>query len=172
MNREPRAEVVLRPWSNLDLPLLEWLMGDPVMTEHLGGPETPEKIAERHQRYCGIGDTGVGRMFVIVAGPAETSAGSVGYWEREWRGETIWETGWSVLPEFQGRGLATSGVAAAIEVVRSEHRHRAVHAFPSLDNPPSNAVCRKVGFTLAGEVEFEYPPGAIMRCNNWRLDLY
>jgi RimJ/RimL family protein N-acetyltransferase len=30
--------------------------------------------------------------------------GSVGYWQREWHGEEIYEIGWMVVPEFQGRG--------------------------------------------------------------------
>jgi RimJ/RimL family protein N-acetyltransferase len=47
-----------------------------------------------------------------------------------------------------------------------------MHAFPSVDNLPSNAICRKIGFTLQEEVEFEYPPGNFMRCNDWRLDLF
>lgn len=34
-------QVVLRPWAAGDLELLERLMGDPRMTEHFGGPETP-----------------------------------------------------------------------------------------------------------------------------------
>jgi RimJ/RimL family protein N-acetyltransferase len=73
------------------------------------------------------------------------------------------------LDQFQGRGLATRGVAAVIEGVRAERKHRFVHAFPSVDHLPSNAVCRKVGFTLLGE--FEYPPGRFIRSNDWRLDL-
>jgi hypothetical protein len=32
------ATVTLEPWGSGDLPLLERLMGDPRMTEHLGGP--------------------------------------------------------------------------------------------------------------------------------------
>jgi RimJ/RimL family protein N-acetyltransferase len=165
------SDVTLRPWSERDLPLLERLMGDPAMMTHLGGPETPDKIRERHARYCAIADTGKGRVFVIVVGADATPVGSVAYWEREWHGELIWETGWSVLPEFQGRGFATRGTAAAVERARAEQKHRSIHAFPSVDNAPSNAICRKVGFTLTGEVEFEYPLGHFMRCNDWTLDL-
>src|SRR5665811_1186593 len=111
------------------------------------------------------------RMFVIVAGPAAESVGSVGYWEQEWRGEMIWETGWSVLPDFQGQGLATRGVAAAIERARAERTHQSIHAFPSVHNLPSNAICQKTGFTLLGEIDFEYPPGKQMRCNDWSLNM-
>lgn len=46
-----------------------------------------------------------------------------------------------------------------------------LHAFPSPDNIASNAICRKAGFTLLSEVEFEFPPGHIMLSNDWRFDL-
>lgn len=170
-DREPPA-VALRPWSDGDLPLLERLMGDPAMTVHLGGPETPEKIRARHIRYSQTGQNGEDRMFVIVVGPETTPAGSIGYWERDWRDQTIWETGWSVLPEFQGQGVATRATLAVIEKARAAGRHRFIHAFPSVHNAPSNAICRKTGFTLLGGVEFEYPPGRLILCSDWRLDLF
>lgn len=48
----------------------------------------------------------------------------------------------------------------------------AIHAFPGVENAPSNAVCRKAGFTLIeGELRFEYPPGTFMVGNDWRLAL-
>jgi RimJ/RimL family protein N-acetyltransferase len=144
-------------------------MGDPAMTTHLGGPESPEKIRERHERYCRGSSTA--KMFAIIVGSAHQAAGSVGYWERVWRGHTVWETGWSVLPEFQGQGVATRATAAVVERARAEKSHPFIHAFPSIDNGPSNSICRKVGFTLQEEVELEYPPGHFMRCNDWRLDL-
>jgi RimJ/RimL family protein N-acetyltransferase len=53
-----------------------------------------------------------------------------------------------------------------------ENQRRFMHAYPSVENAPSNAICRKLGFTLLGEHEFEYPPGQFMRCNDWRLDLF
>ena len=57
------------------------------------------------------------------------------------------------------------------DVGRHQHRHRHLHAFPAADHPASNAVCRKAGFTLLGETDFGYPPGSIMRCNDWQLEL-
>jgi RimJ/RimL family protein N-acetyltransferase len=162
----------IEPWGGGDLPLLERLMGDPAMTKHLGGPESPEKIAERQGRYERLADSGKGRMYRIVEADTGVAAGSVGYWEKEWRDDIVWETGWSVLPEFQGRGIASVATAQAVEAARSERTHRFLHAFPSVDNAPSNTICRKLGFTLLEELEFEYPPGNPMRCNDWRLDLF
>ena len=76
--------VHLEPWGPDDLPLLEQLLGDPVMMAHLGGPESSEKIAERHLRFQRLGDAGTGRMFKIVDDATRDGVGSVGYWPRIW----------------------------------------------------------------------------------------
>ena len=166
-----RIAVRIEPWSADDLALLEKLMGDPAMMEHLGGPERHEKIVERQARYEQPEVSGEGQMYKIVVAAVGEAVGSVGYWEREWRGEVVYETGWSVLPAFQGRGIAGAATALVIERVRAARNHRFLHAFPGVDNPPSNAVCRKLRFRLLGACEFEYPPGHLMQCNDWRLDL-
>ena len=77
-----------------------------------------------------------------------------------------------MLPAFQGRGIAGRATLKAIEIARSEKKRRFLHSYPSVDNAPSNAVCRKLGFVLLGASEFEYPKGNLMRCNDWRLDLF
>ena len=173
MKQENDLSVRLRPWAEGDSPLLARLMGDPEMTKYLGGPEDSEQLARRHQRYVALTDSGKGQMFVIVGGDQQEPVGSVGYWETEWQGRLVWETGWSVLPEFQGQGIATKATVAVVEQARAQGKHRFIHAFPSVDNGASNAVCRKAGFTLASEVEFESwrVPGQIIRFNDWRLDL-
>jgi RimJ/RimL family protein N-acetyltransferase len=147
-------------------------MGDPEMTTYLGGAESREKIRERHEKYLRMNDDDKGRMFVIVVGPEKTAAGSVGYWEKEWHGQTVWETGWFVLPEFQGQGLATIATRAVTEEARAQRKHRFLHAYPSVENGASNAICRKAGFSPQGEYEFEYPKGSFMRCNDWSIDLF
>jgi RimJ/RimL family protein N-acetyltransferase len=167
MKSEPGV-VRIEPWGEDDLPLLVKLMGDPAMTEHLGGPEGPEKIRERQSRYEPP-DSG---MYKIVDETTGEAVGSVGYWERAWRERQVYEVGWSVLPAFQGRGFARLATAQIVALARAERKHRFLHAFPSIHNAPSNAICRRLGFTLLGEYEFEYPPGRLMRCNDWRLDLF
>ena len=164
--------VHLEPWEPLDLRLLVRLVGDPRMMEHLGGPEMPDQIAARHRRYLEVGPTGSGQMFKIVEARTGQAVGSVGYWPRRWGGETVYETGWSVLPEFQGRGIASAAVAQAIERARGEQAHTVMHAFPAVDNRASNGICRKAGFTLVGECALEYPAGHSMRCNDWMLRLF
>jgi RimJ/RimL family protein N-acetyltransferase len=111
-------------------------------------------------------------MFKIVLGPTSEAVGGIGFWEKTWPEQLVYETGWSILPAYQGYGLATKAGEAVIGRARLENRHRFLHAFPSVDNAPSNAICRKLGFTLIEAHDFEYPLGHIMRCNDWRLDLF
>jgi RimJ/RimL family protein N-acetyltransferase len=165
------AAVHLEPWGPADLRLAQMLFGDPVMMAHLGGPENPDKIAERHRRFQQTGEAGTGRVFKIVDDATGAGVGSVGYWPRIWHDQDVYEMGWSVLSAFQGRGIAATGTAKAMASARAEQTRRYLHAFPSVSNAPSNAICRKVGFALVEACDFEYPPGHVMRCNDWRLDL-
>lgn len=164
------SDVLLQPWSDEDLPLLEKLMGDPDIMEHLGGPETPEQILKRHQRYLQLPETD--HMYVILLVPKSEVAGSIGYWEKNWRDQLVFEMGWFVLPTFQGQGVATKAGETVLEQARLDNRHQFMHAFPSVTNAASNAICRKLGFSLLEECQFEYPPGNILTVNDWRLDLF
>jgi RimJ/RimL family protein N-acetyltransferase len=158
----------LEPWGADDRWLMERLLGDPRMTEHLGGPESPTKLAERQARYEQPGS----RQYKVMADGQ--AVGGVGYWEKEWRDQTVWEVGWLVLPEHQGRGYASGGMTELLRLIADDEvRHEHVHAFPGVENAPSNSICRKLGFTLLGPLDFEYPPGSgkVMSCNDWRLEL-
>jgi RimJ/RimL family protein N-acetyltransferase len=152
----------LEPWGPDDMPLLEKTVGDPAMMAYLGGAESPEKMAERQEKFAAP-DSG---MFKIVDDESGEAIGSVGFWEKEWRGEIVHEVGWFVIPSSQGRGVAVQAMRQLIPRAAS----RPIHAFPNVENAPSNAICRKLGFTLLGECDFEYPPGQSMRCNEWRLE--
>jgi RimJ/RimL family protein N-acetyltransferase len=163
--------VHLEPWGGDDLPLLRRTLGDPEMTKHLGGPESEAKLVERQQRFERLAESGAGRMFKIVDEATGEAVGSVGYWHRDWHGDEVYEIGWMVLPAFQGRGIAAAATEQAIARARDEGGRSRIHAFPGVENGPSNAICRKLGFELVEEIEFEYPPGTTMRCNDWRLDL-
>jgi RimJ/RimL family protein N-acetyltransferase len=164
------AHVQIEPWTDADLELLRRI-NTPEMKKHVGGPETEEQVLIRHQRYLNFVPEGKGCMFRIILLPERRAAGTIGYAERTWQQEKVYEMGWNVLPPFQGRGIAAAAATAAAARARAERKHRYLHAFPSVDNPASDAVCRKAGFSLIGECDFEYPPGSLMRSNDWRLDL-
>ena len=54
-----------------------------------------------------------------------------------------------MLPEFQGRGIA-GGSEARHRAGLGRRTSTAFHAYPSVENTPSNAICRKLGFELVG----------------------
>lgn len=156
----------LVPWGEEDF----WLLrrtNSPEMTAYLGGPESEEQLLARHRRYV---ELRVGRMYRVVLAGGET-VGSVGFWEKEWQGSPVWEAGWGVLPEFQGRGLAVRAARAVVEEARTAGGFRWLHAFPGVAHTASNGVCARAGFTLVGPVEFEYPKGRWITCHDWRYDL-
>ncbi|WP_395296669.1 GNAT family N-acetyltransferase [Kitasatospora hibisci] len=164
------AQIHIEPWTDADLALLR-RVNTPGMKKHVGGPETEEQLLVRHQRYLDFVPSGLGCMFrIVLAGEAEP-VGTVGYGTRTWQGERVHEMGWNVLPEHQGRGIAVAAARAAVAEARTAARFRHLHAFPSVDNPASNTVCRKAGFTLVGETDFEFPSGRWMRSHDWRVDL-
>lgn len=172
MHDEQAEDIHIRWWEPRDLWLLERLLGDPEMTVYIGGPETPEQLLKRHERYCADRSASAGKCFAIVEGDDDAGVGWVGYWESEWKGEPMWEIGWSVLPERQGRGIASRAAGLVVDLARAEGTRRFIHACPSVTNGASNAVCRHLGFTSWGEADVEYPTGTFFRGDDWRLDLF
>jgi RimJ/RimL family protein N-acetyltransferase len=161
------TNVEIRPWAHGDLPLLV-RANEAAMTTHLGGPETDEEVRERHTKYLRLWRDGGARMFVIMAG--SDPAGGIGWWTTQWRGDDVLETGWFVLPEFQGRGIARAAVELIVEDARDHGEARLLTAYPAVENVSSNALCKACGFRhIATEpVRFR---GHDLTVNAWALDL-
>jgi RimJ/RimL family protein N-acetyltransferase len=75
-------------------------------------------------------------------------------------------------PALPRAGVASTATRQLIDISRAERTLRYVHAYPSIENSPSNAICRGLGFELVSEYEFEYPKARLMRCNDCRFDLF
>lgn len=41
-----------------------------------------------------------------------------------------------------------------------------------VENVPWNAICRKLGYTLLGGIDFSARQWGFLRCNDWRFDLF
>ena len=159
--------IALHPWADDDLGILVQTLGDPAMMAHLGGIETAEQIAARHERFLALPATE--GMFTIRLG--DIRVGTIGYWETAAHGEPVYETGWFVLPEYGGRGIASQAATRIVELARGQRRLGSLHAYPAVDNLPSNRVCEKAGFRNLGALSFEYPKGHWMLCNDWTIEL-
>ena len=155
-----------------DLPLYESLYCDPRMMEHLGDAWPKERMPQKLRDVVASVEAGTAWVFKIIAKEyPERAAGSVCIWENTWQGERINEIGWMVLPEFQGRGLATQAVRALLDKAQRKGRWDVIHAFPPTPNAASNNICRKMGFTRIEECGLEWA-GRLLRCNHWRLKLH
>jgi len=163
------SDVAIEPWSEGDLDLLR-RANTPELMDWVGGVEDDERVRARHERYLRLRPDGTGQQFRIVIPGHPEGVGIVGYWQHEWKGEPALEGGWSVEAEYRGRGIAPAAVRLMLEAARSAGETLPMHAYPSVDNPASNAVCRKAGFTLLGEEDFEVA-GGVLRTNDWVVAL-
>ena len=155
----------LRAYTDADFAFTERLETDPVVMAHLGGPVDPARLPRVHRLR--LADPW---WFVITEEPGGPAVGTIGIWTAEHDGEPIHETGWTVAPEHQGRGLASRALAELAGRARAEPAFERLHAFPGTDNLASNALCRRAGFALEGEVEVEFA-GRPLHCNHWVLDI-
>lgn len=159
------TEVELRPYAAEDLWLTEALETDPEAMSELGGPRTREKVAEVHRKRIDE------RLYFTITVTGEPrGVGEIGIWTSEVKGSPVHETGWMVLPAYQGRGIATAALREVISCAQSDHEIERIHAFPGVTNKPSNALCRRAGFELLGELELPRDDD-VLRCNHWALDV-
>jgi RimJ/RimL family protein N-acetyltransferase len=165
------ATMRLRDVTPEDYPLWVAMQCDPLMMAELGGPQPLENMPRIFQNNLRSSQEGSAWIYVVLSDEEpEQPAGSVVVWEAGHGDESYNEMGWMILPAFQGKGLASRAVRATLDKARAEGRWGVIHTFPVVTNGPSNGVCRKTGFTLLGEVDFEYS-GRPLRCNHWVIDL-
>jgi RimJ/RimL family protein N-acetyltransferase len=157
------ADIALAPYTDADLALTEALELDAGVMRELGGPRAREELPRVHARR--LEDPW---YFKIVDAGSGEALGTIGVWEKDLDGQTLLETGWMVLPPFQGRRVASRALALLIGRVRAEPRFESMHAFPPVTNAPSNALCRTFGFALVGARDFVFA-GRTLRCNHWVL---
>lgn len=158
----------LLPWDGTGIDLLRAMNTDE-QKRHLGGPESEEKMLDRHRRYLTYHRPGETEMLrIAVDGEV---VGSIGYWEITRDGALAYETGWEIVAAHHGRGIGARAATATMARLKPLAAFRYVFAFPTPDNPGSNGICRKLGFGLIAVEEVEYPKGVWSPHNIWRLDL-
>ncbi|WP_127792528.1 GNAT family N-acetyltransferase [Agromyces sp. LHK192] len=159
--------VELEPWGPGDRHLLD-RANTPEMTRYLGGPETDEQLADRQERYLRGWREGTSWMFRIVVDGEP--AGGIGWWPVEHDGVPAYETGWNTMPEFQGRGVGREALRQVVRRVAALGDRELLVAYPGVDNPGSNALCRSAGFEHVGGDTMPWRGGTIT-FNTWVLDL-
>jgi RimJ/RimL family protein N-acetyltransferase len=154
-----------------DLNLYIGMLCDPVVMAELGGPLPAATVREKLERDAASADADEAWVLAIV--PDETAGRAVGVifvWDSTIEQTPIVEMGWGLLKEFHGRGYGSEAVHLTLLRAKAENRWGVIHAFPGVDNPASNAVCRKNGFDPIGLIDRTYN-GHIIHTNIWCVDL-
>ena len=144
---------------------------DPEMMRHIGGPRPETDVRAAHKRRLALMEKGEAYMYKIVDEDSGEVLGTIGVWKIDWAGLRTYEMGWFVLPENQGRGVATEAARLIIAQARSDPDVGCIHAYPAVTNAASNAIARKIGMENQGEFDNEGFAG-VLRCNDWRINLH
>ncbi|WP_405640300.1 GNAT family N-acetyltransferase; N-acetyltransferase [Streptomyces uncialis] len=163
--------MLLRDVEYGDLDAYVRMRCDPVMMAELGGPLPRDGIEAKVRRDVQRTEAGTDWTKMIVPDEAEPTvvAGLVTLWPHDSDTGSFSEIGWMVLPEFQGRALGKRAARSLLELAREDGRWGLVHAFPATTNPPSNGICRALGFRFLGEEDVPFAD-RLLRSNHWVID--
>jgi RimJ/RimL family protein N-acetyltransferase len=129
------------------------LCADPdVMRYLLGGKPLSRLEAWRHMAFL-IGHWELLGYGYFVAEEKKTSrfVGRIGFTNPEgWPG---FELGWTIAPEFQGRGFATEGAKVLLQYAFNEMGREHVISVINPDNKPSIRVAERLGEKLEGQAD-------------------
>lgn len=143
---------------------------DPEMMIHIGGPRPETEVRAAHKRRLVLMDKGEAHMYKCIADGSDEVLGTIGIWRIDWKSPKTFEMGWFVLPEHQGKGVATEAARLIVLRARSNPEVRYIHAYPAVTNAASNAIARKIGMENLGQFDNEGFAG-VLRCNDWCIDL-
>ena len=146
------ARLLLRRWSDEDLPALARWNADPVVMGR--GRMTLEESSaalERYRQHWDEHGFGVWAAELLATGEL---VGRIGLsYHRAWPGDP--ELGWLIDPAHVGVGLATEGGAAGVEYGLGVLRAQRLVSICTEENLESRRVMAKLGFRLHGQVPFE-----------------
>lgn len=143
--------LVLRRYRPDDAEQLhEYLGKDPEMFKYSGWNPyaTPEMARETVQRFIDSYDDEHSYSWVMDANGDDVIAGTIGAYDYEAAEGGRIETGFSVIPGWQGRGLATEALRKELEYLTENEGIACVTAWCAADNIASKRVFEKSGMKL------------------------
>ena len=160
------ARLLLRRWRPEDREPYAALSADPAVMEHypsvLSRAQAEARVDEIEAEFARVG---FGRWAVEIPGESGF-AGSIGLSVVSFEAAftPCVEIGWRLARRFWGRGYATEGALAAVEVGFERLGLREIVSFTVPANARSIRVMEKIGMTFSGEFDHpELPEGHALR---------
>ncbi len=151
------ARLSVRRFTHDDLDLLARLLGDPVVTRHLGGPKDRAgaeatlrtRALDYYDEHPGLG------MWATIE---RASGRAVGFHVlNHIHGEPDIQVGYALFQEAWGRGYATEMSVRLLRYGFEDLSLPTICAITNLDNTASQRVLLKAGLTRQGERTFSHP---------------
>ncbi len=161
--------MLLALYEEGDIWLTEKLETDARVMKELGGALPKAEIPRVHDKRLAAVASGAW-FYKIVPAEAIGPVGTIGIWPSQFKGAPIAEMGWMLLPDYQGKGYAGKAARLLIGRVRHDRSFPSIHAFPGASNAPSNAICRKLGFSRLEDCDVGYA-GRPLKAVHWELKL-
>jgi RimJ/RimL family protein N-acetyltransferase len=149
--------LILRPWTEADLPILAAFSTDPVLMHHFGRPELVDDSVERLARMQRF-DSEHGFSFRAVVRKADGKViGNCGLKPLTiaWPAPTDIEIGWLFRQDCWGQGYAVE--AATPMLARGLEFAPRVIAITAASNDASQRVMQKLGMTHEPTLDFDHP---------------
>jgi len=160
--------LLLRPYRLADFDHYVAMWSDPIVTKFIGGtPFTREQSWSRFLRQIGVWHhLGFG-FFAIEDKATGRFVGECGFHDLH-RAidpsiEGTMETGWGLVPEFHGRGLADEAVRAALGWAAESGRGDRLTCLIHPDNAPSLRLANKLGFTEFARTTYLGAPSVLLQ---------
>lgn len=151
------ARLILRPWTEADLPTLGRFSTDPVLMHHFGRPELADDSVERLERMQRF-DRELGFSFRAVVRKTDGEViGNCGLKPLTipWPEPTDIEIGWLIRQDCWGQGYALEAATPMLADVLA--RAPRVVAITAKTNSASQRVMQKLGMLHWPSLDFDHP---------------
>lgn len=162
--------LILRRWSDIDLPALAAMNRDPRVMEFIGpvlsDAESRAMITRTEKSWD---ELGYGRFAVEIADTREL-IGFIGLAQCKFESHftPAIEIGWRLAHKFWNLGYASEGAAAVMNWALESHRLSEIVSFTSISNLRSRRVMEKIGMHRDIHDDFLHPrkaPGDPLQAN-------
>ena len=172
------SRLLIRPWRADEIDHMIQLRGNPRVMTHFTGTDSPQRVREFFPKILKI-QTEYGYAFFPVF--EKNSGNFCGFCgiqpvPFETRFTPAIEIGWSFLPEFWGKGLATEAASAWLNHAFLRLSLHQIVAFAVRGNIKSHKVMARLNMLRRPDLDFDHPnisPGShpqLVRHLVWSID--